>query len=150
MEQAVLGVLRTTRDLRQQLCTTTMEQAADLGQVTKAGQELVSTIRNVALANDRYLLQESNEKFREYIEHILEVSLLNLFESEYKYFKFLLNFLNSKIISIFELRKIFVSPGILFFQIFNNLTIHVYRLIGVQNAETRRALGIVASFSKVH
>ena len=98
MEQAVLGVLRTTRDLRQQLCTTTMEQAADLGQVTKAGQELVSTIRNVALANDRYLLQESNEKFREYIEHILEVSLLNLFESEYKYFKFLLNFLNSKII----------------------------------------------------
>ncbi|CAL7948667.1 unnamed protein product [Xylocopa violacea] len=73
MEQAVLGVLRTTRDLRQQLCTTTMEQAADLGQVTKAGQELVSTIRNVALANDRYLLQESNEKFREYIEHILEV-----------------------------------------------------------------------------
>lgn len=75
MEQAVLGVLRTTRDLRQQLCTTTMEQAADLGQVTKAGQELVSTIRNVALANDRYLLQESNEKFREYIEHILEVSV---------------------------------------------------------------------------
>lgn len=75
MEQAVLGVLRTTRDLRQQLCTTTMEQAADLGQVTKAGQELVSTIRNVALANDRYLLQESNEKFREYIEHILEVSI---------------------------------------------------------------------------
>ncbi|CAK9821329.1 Ctnnal1 [Anthophora retusa] len=73
MEQAVLGVLRTTRDLRQQLCTTTMEQAADLGQVTKAGQELVSTITNVALANDRYLLQESNEKFREYIEHILEV-----------------------------------------------------------------------------
>ncbi|KOC61116.1 Alpha-catulin, partial [Habropoda laboriosa] len=73
MEQAVLGVLRTTRDLRQQLCTTTMEQAADLGQVTKAGQELVSTITNVALANDRYHLQDSNEKFREYIEHILEV-----------------------------------------------------------------------------
>ncbi|XP_017885528.1 alpha-catulin isoform X2 [Ceratina calcarata] len=73
MEQAVLSLLRTTRDLRQQLCTTTMEQAADLGQVTKAGQELVSTIRDVALANDRYHLQESNEKFRECIEHILEV-----------------------------------------------------------------------------
>nr|XP_034180818.1 alpha-catulin isoform X1 [Osmia lignaria]XP_034180819.1 alpha-catulin isoform X1 [Osmia lignaria] len=73
MEQAVLGVLRTTRDLRQQLCTTTMEQAGDLGQVTKAGQELVSTIRNLALANDINRLQESSDRFHEYIDHILEV-----------------------------------------------------------------------------
>lgn len=74
MEQAVMGVLRATRDLRQQLSATTMEQAGDLGQVTKAGQELVSTIRNLALANDIDRLQESNDKFHEYIEHILEVS----------------------------------------------------------------------------
>ncbi|XP_076391012.1 alpha-catenin related isoform X5 [Megachile rotundata] len=73
MEQAVLGVLRTTRDLRQQLCTTTMEQAGDLGQVTKAGQELVSTITNLALANDINRLQESSDRFHEYIDHILEV-----------------------------------------------------------------------------
>ncbi|XP_076234587.1 alpha-catenin related [Calliopsis andreniformis] len=73
MEQAVLGVLRTTRDLRQQLCATTMEQAGDLGQVTKAGQELVSTIRNLALANDINRLQESSDRFHEYIDHILEV-----------------------------------------------------------------------------
>ncbi|XP_028046681.2 alpha-catulin isoform X2 [Monomorium pharaonis] len=76
MEQAVMGVLRATRDLRQQLCATTMEQAGDLGQVTKAGQELVSTIRNLALANDIDRLQESNDRFHEYIEHILEVCKL--------------------------------------------------------------------------
>lgn len=50
-----------------------MEQAGDLGQVTKAGQELVSTIRNLALANDVDRLQESSDRFHEYIEHILEV-----------------------------------------------------------------------------
>lgn len=69
-----MGVLRSTRDLRQQLSATTMEQAGDLGQVTKAGQELVSTIRNLALANDIDRLQESSDRFHEYIEHILEVS----------------------------------------------------------------------------
>ncbi|XP_071651495.1 alpha-catulin isoform X3 [Temnothorax longispinosus] len=76
MEQAVMGVLRATRDLRQQLSSTTMEQAGDLGQVTKAGQELVSTIRNLALANDIDRLQESSDRFHEYIEHILEVCKL--------------------------------------------------------------------------
>ncbi|KAG7210392.1 hypothetical protein KM043_011925 [Ampulex compressa] len=76
MEQAVLGVLRATRDLRQQLCTTTMEQAGDLGQITKAGQELVSTIRNLALGNGVNRLQESSDRFHEYIEHILEVCKL--------------------------------------------------------------------------
>lgn len=69
-----MGVLRATRDLRQQLSATTMEQAGDLGQVTKAGQELVSTIRNLALANDIDRLQEGSDRFHEYIEHILEVS----------------------------------------------------------------------------
>lgn len=53
-----------------------MEQAGDLGQVTKAGQELVSTIRNLALTNDIDRLQESSDRFHEYIEHILEVSKL--------------------------------------------------------------------------
>ncbi|XP_077263601.1 alpha-catenin related isoform X5 [Temnothorax americanus] len=76
MEQAVMGVLRATRDLRQQLSSTTMEQSGDLGQVTKAGQELVSTIRNLALANDIDRLQESSDRFHEYIEHILEVCKL--------------------------------------------------------------------------
>lgn len=74
MEQAVMGVLRATKDLRQQLSTTTMEQAGDLGQVIKAGQELVSMIRNFALANDIERLQESSGRLQEYTEHILEVS----------------------------------------------------------------------------
>lgn len=51
-----------------------MEQAGDLGQVTKAGQELVSTIRNLALASEIDRLQESSDRFHEYIEHILEVN----------------------------------------------------------------------------
>ncbi|KAK0171267.1 hypothetical protein PV328_009016 [Microctonus aethiopoides] len=76
LDQAVLGVLKSTRDLRQQLATTTMEQAGDLGQVTKAGQELVSTIRNLALASEIDRLQESSDRFHEYIEHILEVCKL--------------------------------------------------------------------------
>ncbi|XP_014227561.1 alpha-catulin isoform X1 [Trichogramma pretiosum] len=76
LDQAILGVLRATRDLRQQLCQTTMEQAGDLGQVTKAGQELALTIRNVALATDIERLQESSDRFHEYLEHILEVCKL--------------------------------------------------------------------------
>ncbi|CAG5108924.1 Similar to Ctnnal1: Alpha-catulin (Mus musculus) [Cotesia congregata] len=76
LDQAVLGVLKATRDLRLQLATTTMEQAGDLGQVTKAGQELVSTIRNLALASEIDRLQESSDRFHEYIEHILEVCKL--------------------------------------------------------------------------
>ncbi|XP_063990318.1 alpha-catulin isoform X2 [Diachasmimorpha longicaudata] len=76
LEQAVLGVLRATRDLRQQLVTTTMEQAGDLGQVTKGGQELVATIRNLALASEIDRLQESSDRFHEYLEHILEVCKL--------------------------------------------------------------------------
>ncbi|CAB0042563.1 unnamed protein product, partial [Trichogramma brassicae] len=75
LDQAILSVLRATRDLRQ-LCQTTMEQAGDLGQVTKAGQELALTIRNVALATDIERLQESSDRFHEYLEHILEVCKL--------------------------------------------------------------------------
>ncbi|XP_023248647.1 uncharacterized protein LOC106639330 [Copidosoma floridanum] len=76
LDQAILAVLQATRDLRQQLCQTTMEQAGDLGQVTKAGQELVSTIRNLSLASDIDRLQESSDRFHEYIDHILEVCKL--------------------------------------------------------------------------
>ncbi|XP_044012425.1 alpha-catulin isoform X2 [Aphidius gifuensis] len=76
MEQAVLSVLRGTRDLRQQLATTTMEQAGDLSQITKGGQELVSTIRNLALNSELDRLQENCDRFHEYIEHILEVCKL--------------------------------------------------------------------------
>nr|XP_033323883.1 alpha-catulin-like [Megalopta genalis] len=71
MEQAVQAVFNATKDLRQQLCATAMEQMADLGQVTKAGLELVSTIKNLALANDINSFEET--KFEEYLDHIVEV-----------------------------------------------------------------------------
>lgn len=76
MEQAVLGVLQATRDLWQQLCMTTVEQAGDLGPLTKGGQELVSTIRNLSLASDVDRLQNNSDRFHECIEHILEVCKL--------------------------------------------------------------------------
>ncbi|XP_031837129.1 alpha-catenin related isoform X4 [Nomia melanderi] len=71
MELAVQAVFNATKDLREQLCATAMEQMADLGQVTKAGLELVSTIKNLALANAINRFEE--QKFEEYLDHIVEV-----------------------------------------------------------------------------
>ncbi|KZC05580.1 PREDICTED: alpha-catulin [Dufourea novaeangliae] len=71
MEQAVQAVFKATKELRQVLCTTAMEQMTNLGQVTKAGLELVSTIKNLALANDINSFEE--KKFKEYLDHIVEV-----------------------------------------------------------------------------
>lgn len=73
MENAVLGLLRATHDLKQQLQQTTMEQAADLAAVIRAGHEMIGIIRNIALAADTERLEECSERFNEYIEHILEV-----------------------------------------------------------------------------
>ena len=76
LDSTILGVLRATRDLRQQLCQTTLEQASELGHVTKAGLELVSTIRALALTNDIDSLQRNSDRFHEYLDHILEVSFV--------------------------------------------------------------------------
>jgi hypothetical protein len=74
MEQAVVTLLQATQDLRHQLQTTTMTQAADLTSVVNTGRDMVNVIRNVALASDTDRLMECAGKFHEYIEHILEVS----------------------------------------------------------------------------
>ncbi|GLH12543.1 Catenin alpha [Gryllus bimaculatus] len=76
MENAVLGLLQATHDLKQQLQQTTLEQAGDLASVVRAAHDMVGIIRNVALASDTERLEEYSERFNEYIEHILEVCKL--------------------------------------------------------------------------
>ncbi|KDR21554.1 alpha-catulin isoform X2 [Zootermopsis nevadensis] len=76
MEEAVVALLQSTRDLRHQLQATTMAQAADLTSVVNVGRDMVNVIRNVALASDTDRLMECADKFHEYIEHILEVCKL--------------------------------------------------------------------------
>ncbi|XP_063225043.1 alpha-catulin isoform X1 [Bacillus rossius redtenbacheri] len=76
MEGAVLGLLQATRDLRQQLQQTTLEQAGDLPSVVRAEHDMVDIIRNVALATDSERLEQCAQRFHEYIEHILEVCKL--------------------------------------------------------------------------
>ncbi|CAG2068000.1 unnamed protein product, partial [Timema podura] len=73
MENAVLGLLHATRDLKQQLQQTTIEQANDLPSVVRAGHDMVNVIRNIALATDTERLEQCADRFHEYIEHILEV-----------------------------------------------------------------------------
>nr|CAD7399577.1 unnamed protein product [Timema poppensis] len=76
MENAVLGLLHATRDLKQQLQQTTIEQANDLPSVVRAGHDMVNVIRNIALATDTERLEQCADRFHEYIEHILEVCKL--------------------------------------------------------------------------
>ncbi|KAK7872270.1 hypothetical protein R5R35_012118 [Gryllus longicercus] len=76
MENAVLGLLQATHDLKQQLQQTTLEQAGDLASIVRAAHDMVGIIRNVALASDTERLEEYSERFNEYIEHILEVCKL--------------------------------------------------------------------------
>ncbi|XP_067001929.2 alpha-catulin [Anabrus simplex] len=76
MENAVLGLLQATHDLKQQLEQTTVEQASDLASIIRAGHDMVGIMRNVALASDTERLEECSDRFNEYIEHILEVCKL--------------------------------------------------------------------------
>ncbi|XP_051157686.1 alpha-catulin [Leptopilina boulardi] len=76
MEEALDRLLRATKDLKQHLCATTLDQAGDLGSVTKALHELVSSIKNLASSSDIDGLKENSDRFQEYIDHILEVCKL--------------------------------------------------------------------------
>ncbi|XP_059475145.1 alpha-catulin isoform X2 [Neocloeon triangulifer] len=73
VEGSQQGVLRATRELRAQLQATTLAQSADLGNVARAGVELMSCVRNSALASDTERLEEASAKFNEHLEHVLEI-----------------------------------------------------------------------------
>ena len=73
LECAVQNCLSATRDLFNQLVSTTREQTSDLTNITKAGSQLVSVITNSALACDEIRSQHSSQCFNQHIEHIVEV-----------------------------------------------------------------------------
>lgn len=69
------AVIQAARDLSQQLALTAQEQAQDLGPVTKTALDLISSLRNFALAQEHEQLQSCGNKFHECIDHTLEVSI---------------------------------------------------------------------------
>jgi len=70
------AVLQATRELRAQLQATTIAQTADLGGVARSGVEVMSCVRNSALASDTERLEEASAKFNEHLEHVLEASAI--------------------------------------------------------------------------
>ncbi|XP_046661153.1 alpha-catulin isoform X2 [Homalodisca vitripennis] len=76
MESAVLSCLESTRELRAQLQVTAREQCADVDNLTRAGVDMVGTLRNTALSADQDRLDEAGDRFNEMVEHILEVCKL--------------------------------------------------------------------------
>ncbi|XP_033207724.1 alpha-catulin isoform X5 [Belonocnema kinseyi] len=76
IEDALQCVLRAAKDLKKELYATALEQSGEFGLVIKAVQELVSSIKILASSNEIDRLQEHSDRFREYIEHILEVCKL--------------------------------------------------------------------------
>lgn len=73
METAVINCLKATRELRMQLRNTAKEQTNELPVLTRNGADLVSQLRNTALASDQDRLEETADKFHEFVEHVLEV-----------------------------------------------------------------------------
>lgn len=84
LEMSVQAVINAVRDLSQQLALTAQEQSQDLGRVTKTALDLVSSLRNLALAQEHEQLQECGNKFHECIDHILEVSVYQCFTYNFK------------------------------------------------------------------
>lgn len=76
LECAVQNCLSSTRDLFNQLISTTREQTSELANITKACSQLVSVITNAALACDEIRAQHSSQCFNQHIEHIVEVIIL--------------------------------------------------------------------------
>jgi hypothetical protein len=74
VEGSLQAVLQATRELRAQLQATTLAQTSDLGSVARAGVDVMSCVRNAALASDTERLEEAAAKFNEHLEHVLEVS----------------------------------------------------------------------------
>lgn len=75
IDAAVDSVLTATQDLSNQLCMAVADQTAELGHVIKIGLDLVVSLRNIALNQELDRLQECADRFHDYIEHILDVSV---------------------------------------------------------------------------
>lgn len=74
IDLAVDSVLTAAHDLSNQLFMAVADQTAELSQVIKIGIELVNSLRNIALNQELDRLQESADRFHDYIDHILDVN----------------------------------------------------------------------------
>lgn len=75
IDAAVDSVLSATQDLSNQLCMAVADQTAELNHVIKLGIDLVNSLRTIAIDQEIDKLQEFSERFHDYIEHILDVSV---------------------------------------------------------------------------
>lgn len=74
METSITNCLDSTRDLRLELIATAKDQTNELPCIIRAGNELVASLTNSASVSETDRMQESADRFRETIDHILEVS----------------------------------------------------------------------------
>lgn len=76
LNHALECVLNGTHDLSQQLLLAVGDQVNELEHILRSAIELVSSLRAVALNQEIERLQESAERFHDYIDHILDVCRL--------------------------------------------------------------------------
>lgn len=78
LDAAVTSVLDAVHDLSTQLSQTTLQQASELGSVTKQGHELVTALRSLILQPDPDpdRMHHVTDSFHDTIDHILEVCKL--------------------------------------------------------------------------
>lgn len=75
IDAAIDSVLSAAQDLSQQLSMAVADQIPELNHIIKIGIELVNSLRNIALNQELDRLQECADRFHDYIDHILEVSV---------------------------------------------------------------------------
>ena len=76
LDHALECVLSGTHDLSQQLLLAVGDQVNELDHILRAAVELVNSLRAVALNQEIERLQESSDRFHDYIDHILDVCRL--------------------------------------------------------------------------
>ncbi|GFS44736.1 alpha-catulin [Trichonephila inaurata madagascariensis] len=75
LEAAILQVLRATKDLKQELQDTAIDQAHELLKLFEE-TDILSFLKSAALAGDQDRLEEYSEKFTEYAEHVQDACKL--------------------------------------------------------------------------
>lgn len=76
LDNALECVLNGTQDLSQQLLYAVGDQVNELEHILRSAIELVSSLRTIALNQEIERLQESADRFHDYIDHILDVCRL--------------------------------------------------------------------------
>lgn len=74
LEASIVRTLRASKDVKQQLQDTALDQAGDLFKAED--MDLIGAVRNAALAADTGRVEECAERFQEQVEHIQEVCKL--------------------------------------------------------------------------